>query len=391
MKKSIFAGALISLLIFALPADELANRLHDLAVQTACVGVYTKAKINTNVNSRNNDPPDFYTPSMLTNRFTAISMNSTRTNVFYGVCFDYAQFAWYEIKKNQKKFNDAGMKGTEWYIAIANAGNPNVIILYDPVSKDNATITYNSGVSLKEILRYNVYAHDGTSNHAWIWVKHNNGKWYWVDPTWTDNTGYVRWGIVENGREVQYNPIPSYCVASYYPGASRTYIASNTATRSPGTVPSTRPDTSKASYISDDFSYFEIGYNYSFGLPVGFTIGFGIPVNLFLDRCLFYNTANFNSFTDIEITQFEWVFGVSIEITNWLRIPVGIGANHAKIYYPTYDGPIYGEKGGSYFEHKFVIEVGLQPVILDLFYLSGSYRLKNFSESGFSIGAGLIF
>jgi len=234
MKKSIFAGALFSLLAFSIPADDLANRLQDLAMQTACLGMYSIAEARGNINSRYNDPPDWYTPSMMASRFAAMSGDMTRTNTFYGVCFDYAQFAWNDIKRYQKKYNDAGMKGTQWYIAIANAGNPNTIILYDPVSKEKATIISN-GVFLKEVSRYNVYAHDGASGHAWLWVQHNNGTWYWIDPTWTDNTGYVWWGIVENGKEVQRHPNSSYCVASNYPRPGGT----STGTRSPSTTPST--------------------------------------------------------------------------------------------------------------------------------------------------------
>jgi len=383
MKKSIFAGVLFSLLAASIPADDLANRLQDLAIQTACVGVYTKAKTNINVNLRYDDPPDYYTPSMLANRFTTISGSKTHTNAFYGVCFDYAQYAWYEIKKNQKKFNDAGMKGTQWYIAIANAGYPNTIILYDPVSKEKASITLTNGISLKEISRYNIYAHDGTSNHAWLWVQHNNGTWYWIDPTWTDNTGYVWWGVVENGREVQQYPDPDYCVTSNYTRSSGT----NTGTRNP----STKPNTTKTSYIPANSSYLLLGYNYLSDLPVGFTIA----DNTFFQRSLNYISANCNT----AFNQFEWICGVAISVTDWLRIPIGIGGNHSNRGLETSDTSMWINDvlvEGDYenspeWEHKFVMEIGLQPVIFDSFYLSATYRLTGFSKSSLSFGAGFFF
>jgi len=386
MKKILFVGVLFSLLIFSIPADELANCLHDLAIKTACVGVYTKA------NSRYDDPPDFYTPSMLANRFATVSGNSSSKNAFYGVCFDYAQYAWKEIKRNRKKFNDSGMKGTEWYIAIANEGYPNTIILYDPASKDNASVTYNNGVFLKEISRFNVYSHEGTSGHAWIWVKHNNGNWYWVDPTWTDNTGYVRWGIVENGREVQYNPISSYCVASSYPGASSTYIASNKNTNTNNTMTNAqKPSSTSTGYNYANSSYLLLGYNYINDLPVGFTIA----NSMFFDRSLMYISANCNT----EFNQFEWICGISISVTNWLRIPVGIGLNHTgrDVKISTGGSWLNGVLIEEYYEdsieweNKFVIEIGLQPVIFDHFYFSAAYRLSGFTKNNFSFGAGFLF
>jgi len=378
MKKNIFISVFFSLLIFAIPADDLANLLQDLAMQTACLGMYSRAEAGANVNSRYTDPPDWYTPSMMAQRFAAMSGNMTRTTTFYGVCFDYAQFAWNDILKYQKTYNDAGMKGSQWYIAITSAGNPNIIILYDPVSQQNATIVSN-GVCLKEISRHNVCAHDGASGHAWLWVQHNNGTWYWIDPTWTDNTGYVWWGIVENGREVQRYPDSAYCVASNYPRAGGT----NTGTRSPGTT--------NTNYTPADSSNLAIGYNYSLGLPVGFTIA----KNMFFDKNLMYISANCNT----ELNQFEWICGISIAVTNWLRIPIGIGFNHTSrdVKISTGGSWLNGVLVEEYYqdstewENKFVIEIGLQPVVFNSFYFTAAYRLIGFSESGFSFGVGFIF
>ena len=272
MKKSLFVVTLFFILISTILADDLADLLQDLAVQTACLGMYSTAQTGRYVTSRYDDPPDYYTPNIMANRFAKMSGDMTRTITFYGVCFDYAQFAWDDINKYQQTYNKAGMKGSQWYIAVADAGNPYTIILYDPVSRENSTVVSN-GVYLKENSRHNVYAHDGASGHSWLWVQHNNGTWYWIDPTWTDNTGYVWWGIVENGREVQYYPDPAYCVASNYPRPG----ATNTGTRSSNSTytENTRAGTPNYNPANSSNPFVLAGYNFSLGSPIGFTVGLG--------------------------------------------------------------------------------------------------------------------
>jgi hypothetical protein len=201
--------------------DPLAHILQDLAMQTACIGKYNIAEIGGAIVSRYANPPDWYTPDMLAKRFAAMSGNRTRIDTFYGVCFDYAQAAWDDIAAFQKYYNDAGMHDKQWYIAAANQGNTKTIILYVPVpeaQKEQAS-TVSNGVFLKEISRHKVRTHDNASGHAWLWVQHQDGTWYWIDPTWTDNTGYVWWGKVEDDREVMYYPDAQYCAAPAYPRA----------------------------------------------------------------------------------------------------------------------------------------------------------------------------
>jgi hypothetical protein len=191
----------------------------------------------------------------------------TRTNTFYGICFDYAQFAWNDINKYQKAYNDAGMKGQEWYIAVADHGDPYTIILYDPVPEEQSTRMWN-GIYVKEHSRHKVTTHDKTSGHAWLWVQHKNGAWYWIDPTLTDNSGYVWWGIVENGREVQYYPDPVYCVASIYPkhGITKTETLSRD---------STYTDAPNAG-SSFDTTAVIMGFSTLFDLDVGSKWGFSL-------------------------------------------------------------------------------------------------------------------
>lgn len=47
------------------------------------------------------DPHDHYTPNMMKQRFADMSGERTRIQTFYGICFDYAQAAWDDIKRYQ--------------------------------------------------------------------------------------------------------------------------------------------------------------------------------------------------------------------------------------------------------------------------------------------------
>jgi hypothetical protein len=278
-KKGLFVTVLLLAFVYSVTADDLAELLQDLAIQTACLGMYSAAEAGTidEITNRYIDPPDWYTPPIMASRFAQMSGARTRIDTFYGVCFDYAQFAWEDIRRYQATYNDAGMKGTEWYIAVADWNDPYTIILYDPVSVQNATRILN-GVPVREYTRHKVYAHDGASGHAWLWVQHKNGAWYWIDPTWTDNTGFPWWGKVENGKEVQDYPDSTYCMATDYPRPPR-----------PGETPAERATRSSnstyAEYIryTPQFSGAEISlglyagyistFDFDFAHKYGFTIG----------------------------------------------------------------------------------------------------------------------
>ena len=358
----LFFCALLFLSISKVSADNFTDLLQDLAVQTACLGMYSTAQTGVYVTSRYNDPPDWYDPPMMANRFASMSGNMTRTITFYGVCFDYAQFAWDDINKYRKIYNDAGMK--QWYIASTKPNDPYTIILYDPVTKEKAT-TISNGVYLKEYFRYNVYAHDGASGHAWIWVQHNNGTWYWIDPTWTDNTGYVWWGIVKDGKEIQYYPDPKYCVRSDYPRPDETPVKKET--RSPTYTPSPSNGSSTSS------SYFFAGYNYVSSLPVTLPLG----ISMGGDYCYFsINIGGSDDPYDNTGLVAEWIVGLSFPLYDFLFIPIGIGANHS--------GPDDNR------EHKFVIEIGLMPIIFNSLYFSATYRLIDFKKGGFTLGVGYM-
>jgi len=417
MKKNVFIIILFSIFTSAILADDLADILQDLAVQTACLGMYSTAQTGVYVTSRYDDPTDWYNPPLLANRFADMSGNMTRTITFYGVCFDYAQFAWDDINKYKKMYNNKGMKENEWYIAVANKDNPNTIILYDPVSKEKSTITMN-GVYLKEKSRHNIYAHDGATGHAWLWVQHNNGTWYWIDPTWTDNTGYPWWGKVENGKEVQYDPNPDYCMAKNYPGA---YIANNIPQYQPSypSQPSYSPPNNTPqyqppypsqpnyspsnNYNKNKYMISMLGYNLVPDMPLGFTIGiFGFYTSFnwsetYYNEKFSYGSPSKNSvFTgDSKEGGLEFTVGYSFYLFNkYLRLPVGIGMRMTDEYYSyeeSYSEEKYYSNSNNLENKKLILETGFHLIIFENFYLSGTYRLIGFEKHSFTLGTGIIF
>ncbi len=203
-------------------ADSFTDLLQDLAMQTACLGTYS----NTEAGKYGiKDPHDYYTPSMLAERFAKMSGERTKIQTFYGICFDYAQAAWDDIKRYQSDYNKAGMLNQQWYI-VAIRDNPNIITLYDPIpenmiqqvgsyytdKRDGTVLERWNGVYCKKKAEYKIKTHSGATWHAWIWIQRTDGTWYWIDPTWTDNTGYVWWGYVNNEAEIQLLPSAKYCI-----------------------------------------------------------------------------------------------------------------------------------------------------------------------------------
>ena len=192
--------------------DSFTNIIQDLAMQTACIGQYSATQAG---GGWNDDPHDYYTPKMLAERFKEMSGDMTRTVTFYGVCFDYAQFAWDDIKKYQSSYNKAGMINQEWYLVYV-ASDSNKLQLEDPVSAEKADVIHN-GIYLKKKYEKNVKAHKGLNGvratyHEWLWIQRSDGVWFWIDPTWTDNLGYVVYGYVANGEEIQLRPDEKFCI-----------------------------------------------------------------------------------------------------------------------------------------------------------------------------------
>jgi tetratricopeptide (TPR) repeat protein len=186
----------------------LAGELQWLSVQTACLAIYNMAQTG---DFTLEDPYDYYQPGAIREYLTSLSGDETQNIMTYGICFNYAQLAYNDISRYRGHYEKLGMRTNSWYIA-AVFENPGQIILFDPVSRDRATMTVN-GVSVRENSRQNVRTHGGATYHAWLWVYGNDGTIYWIDPTWTDNAGYVVWGVVRNGAEVPVRPRQDLCMA----------------------------------------------------------------------------------------------------------------------------------------------------------------------------------
>jgi tetratricopeptide (TPR) repeat protein len=192
------------------PDNSLYSELQWLAVQTACIGIYNNAQAG---NYTLGDPQDHYKPADIRDFLTERSGAQTRTDMFYGICFDYAQAAYDDIVRYAGHYGSLGLG--EWYIAGV-FDDPGEIVLYDPASRAEADMVLN-GVYVKEHSRRRVRSHGNATWHAWLWALGKDGTVYWIDPTWTDNSGYVWWGVVRDGEEVQLNPLQSLCVLDINP------------------------------------------------------------------------------------------------------------------------------------------------------------------------------
>ena len=192
------------LFLFAGAGNTLADELQWLAVQTACVGIYNMAETG---DYSIGDPDDYYRPGDIREYLAELSGDRTAVDMFYGICFNYAQAAYNDIARYKSHYARAGVK--DWYIA-AVFENPGQIVLFDPAPRDQATRIVN-GVPVKENSRRTIKAHGGITFHAWLWVIANDGTIYWIDPTWTDTMGYVIWGVVRDGREDQLPPAAQLC------------------------------------------------------------------------------------------------------------------------------------------------------------------------------------
>jgi tetratricopeptide (TPR) repeat protein len=206
-----------------LGGNSFANELQWLAIQTACIGQYNMAQTG---DYSIGDPHDYYTPADIREYLTRQSGSRTATAMIYGICFDYAQAAYNYISDNRASYEGKGMRRGAYYI-VATGNNSRQITLYDPSNRQQASVIMN-GVPLKENSRQNVQAHGNATVHGWLWVYGNDGTIYWIDPTWTDNTGYVWWGVVENGREVQRNS-PQQLSAVRLPSNNEALVLFNSA------------------------------------------------------------------------------------------------------------------------------------------------------------------
>ena len=185
--------------------SNLAYQLQWLAVETACKGVYDMAYTG---DFRAKNPTDYYKTSFIKKYLATNDGRASKgTTLFEGICFDYADFAYQELINNRNAYsNVAGF----WMVGTFS--DPNDIISYR-IARDGESS--NMTINRTRVVvngHSHIYAHDGATGHAWFWVQSKDGTIYWIDPTWTDNSGRPVYGIVRGGREIALEPDSNLCV-----------------------------------------------------------------------------------------------------------------------------------------------------------------------------------
>ena len=185
--------------------NTLANQLQWLAVLTACKGTYDMAY--TGDFSQKN-PTDYYQTRFIKQYLATNDGRASKgTTLFEGICFDYADFAYQELKQNKLNYPRVAN-----FWMVGTFSDPNDIVAYRLANEgEQSNFTINRTPVVVNSHNH-IYAHDGATSHAWFWVQATDGIIYWVDPTWTDNSGRPVYGIVRGGREVQLEANPAYCV-----------------------------------------------------------------------------------------------------------------------------------------------------------------------------------
>lgn len=206
-KKSLVFISLLFVANFVF-ADSFVDAIHELAVLTACKGVYSMTEAG---GGWYDDPHDYYTPQDRAEVFAKMSGDKTRTETFYGVCFDYAQYAFEDVEARTDWYRKQGLYENQFWVAGVH-DDYNIIELVsigtplDHTGKQNGVYIKTYPSSMRKVTTHNRATH-----HAWMWLQRTDGIWFWVDPTWTDNAGYVVYGYVENGKEIQCRPDPKFC------------------------------------------------------------------------------------------------------------------------------------------------------------------------------------
>ncbi|MDE5797536.1 MAG: hypothetical protein K2H73_00700, partial [Treponemataceae bacterium] len=231
MKKLLFAPLVLAGTLSAF-ADPFTDAIQALAGLTACKGRYDTHKTSNPRSPEEEEKLDKYKKSSLTTFLAFMSGYKTSTPNFDGVCYDYAKTALKEIESSESWWNGQGMYERQYWIAGDYKKNPNIMELVYPVnsaseaSKDSAgklrTIwggyikAYDRTLSVKTH-RHNNGQGSRATNHAWLWIERMDGVQFWIDPTWTDNVGYVVYGYVKDGEEIQCRPDRDFCIN--YPDA----------------------------------------------------------------------------------------------------------------------------------------------------------------------------
>ncbi len=208
MYKKILSLILLSVSL-PLFADEFLDNIQLIAFITACAGQYSTIQAGYDSNRK---VGNYYTPEMYADGFKSMSGNRTSTQMFYGVCADYAFAAWNYIHQYKDYFVSIGMKKDGFFIVAVDEDNK--INLFKPKLDEEKTKSNYvlNGIEMITIASYQVHPHENVTHHSWIWIQKNNDDWYWMDPTFSDNTGYIHCGQVINGEEIYLESNPKYTI-----------------------------------------------------------------------------------------------------------------------------------------------------------------------------------
>lgn len=186
--------------------ENLAYQLQWLAVKIACKGVYDMAYTG---NFRAKNPTDYYKTSFIKSYLAKNDGSASKgTTLFEGICFDYADFAYQELSENRKNYSS---RIKNFYMVGTFSNSTDIIAYRLAESGEN----YDMIINRTPVVVYahnHIKAHSNATNHAWFWVVAADGVVYWVDPTWTDNSGRPVYGIVRGGQEMQLPAAQSLCV-----------------------------------------------------------------------------------------------------------------------------------------------------------------------------------
>lgn len=179
--------------------ENLSYRLQWLAVIIACKGMYDMAYTG---DFRAKNPTDYYKTGFIKSYLANNDGKASKgTTLFEGICFDYADFAYQELKNNKKEYPNVA---NFWMVGTFQDSSD--IVAYKLAeSGESPTMTINR-TPVVVFSHNHIFAHDSAKNHAWFWVQSTDGTVYWVDPTWTDNSGCPVYGIVRGGKEIQLEP-----------------------------------------------------------------------------------------------------------------------------------------------------------------------------------------
>ncbi|MBR0495651.1 MAG: hypothetical protein IJJ71_05725 [Treponema sp.] len=186
--------------------ENLAYQLQWLAVKIACKGMYDMAYTG---DFRAKNPTDYYKTSFIKKYLATNDGKASKgTTLFEGICFDYADFAYQELSDNKKSYSSRIAK----FYMVGTFKDANDIIAYRLAAKGESSDMTINRTPVVVFSHNNIRAHDAATNHAWFWVQATDGTMYWVDPTWTDNSGRPVYGIVRGGQEIQLPYDKSLCV-----------------------------------------------------------------------------------------------------------------------------------------------------------------------------------